>query len=174
MEIKNLNGNVIFQVQADTLCGANLRCADLYGANLRGADLSCADLYGANLRGADLYGANLRGADLSCADLYGADLRGANLSGANLCGANLRGANLRGAKLCGAKGIIALGCPSGWYGYAWLRGGRLSIRIGCRELRYDEAMLHWNNHPSGRETRLEQLAATEYARQIALARGWNV
>ncbi|EHW0487632.1 pentapeptide repeat-containing protein [Salmonella enterica] len=76
---------------------ANLRCADLYGADLRGADLRGADLYGADLRGADLRGADLRGADL-----YGADLRGANLYGANLYGADLRGANLYGANLYGA------------------------------------------------------------------------
>ncbi|MBP4187407.1 pentapeptide repeat-containing protein, partial [Acinetobacter baumannii] len=40
---------------------------DLFGANLRGA----------NLRGADLFGANLRGANLRGADLFGANLRGA-------------------------------------------------------------------------------------------------
>ena len=46
-----------------------------------------ADLREANLCGADLYEANLHEADLC-----GADLRGADLRGANLCGANLRGA----------------------------------------------------------------------------------
>lgn len=63
-------------------------------ANLRGANLRGADLCGANLRGADLYGANLRGANL-----YGADLRDANLYGADLCDADLRGADLCGADL---------------------------------------------------------------------------
>ncbi|EEH5573673.1 pentapeptide repeat-containing protein [Salmonella enterica subsp. enterica serovar Typhimurium] len=58
-------------------------------ADLRGADLYGADLCGADLRGADLYGANLCGADLRGADLYGA-----NLCGADLCGADLRGADL--------------------------------------------------------------------------------
>ena len=81
---------------------ANLRGADLYGANLYGANLRGADLYGANLRGADLYEANLREADLYGADLYGADLYGANLYGANLREANLYGANLYGADLYGA------------------------------------------------------------------------
>ncbi|EBR7937173.1 pentapeptide repeat-containing protein [Salmonella enterica subsp. enterica serovar Ibadan] len=84
------------------LRGANLCGADLYGANLCGADLRGANLRGANLRGADLRGANLRGANLYGADLRGADLRGANLRGANLYGADLRGANLRGANLYGA------------------------------------------------------------------------
>ncbi|HBB5570575.1 TPA: pentapeptide repeat-containing protein [Listeria monocytogenes] len=57
---------------------ADLRRADLNGANLRGANLSYADLNGADLRGA-----NLRGANLSYADLNGADLRGANLNWIN-------------------------------------------------------------------------------------------
>jgi len=91
------------------LRGANFGGADLEGANLGRADLRRADLEGVNLgradlRGADLEGANLRGADLRGADLEGAnlgraDLRGANLEGANLGRADLRGANLGGAKL---------------------------------------------------------------------------
>ncbi|EGB9707166.1 pentapeptide repeat-containing protein [Salmonella enterica] len=71
------------------LRGANLCGADLRGANLCDANLRGADLCGANLCGADLCDANLRGADLYSADLYSADLRGANLRGANLYGANL-------------------------------------------------------------------------------------
>ena len=53
-------------------------------ANLRSADLS----------GADLSSANLRSADLSSADLSSANLRGADLSGADLSSANLSGADL--------------------------------------------------------------------------------
>ncbi|EBG8578452.1 pentapeptide repeat-containing protein [Salmonella enterica] len=60
---------------------------------------SRADLRGANLRGADLCDADLRGADLRDANLCDADLRGADLRGANLCDADLRGADLRGANL---------------------------------------------------------------------------
>ena len=90
------------------LRGANLSDADLPGAdlscaNLRGADLSGADLSCANLRGANLFGANLRDADLPGADLSGANLRDANLSGANLRDADLSGANLRNANLSGAS-----------------------------------------------------------------------
>lgn len=68
--------------------------ADLRGANLFGANLSDADLRGANLSDADLPGADLSGANLSDADLSGANLRGADLSGANLRNANLSGASM--------------------------------------------------------------------------------
>jgi hypothetical protein len=74
--------------------GANLRIANLSGADLSGADLRVANLRGANLSGADLSGADLRVANLRGADLSGADLRGANLSGADLRGANLRGSDM--------------------------------------------------------------------------------
>ena len=72
-----------------------LNCSGGERANLCGAVLRCANLYGANLCGANLYGA----------DLSGADLRGADLSGADLYGADLRCAVLRGAYLSGAKDI---------------------------------------------------------------------
>ncbi len=68
---------------------ADLRDADLCGANLRGAYLRDADLCGAYLRDADLCGANLRGANLCGANLRGANLRDANLRGANLCDTDL-------------------------------------------------------------------------------------
>jgi len=82
---------------------ANLSGADLSGAYLRDADLSGADLSGAYLRDAYLRDANLSGAYLRDADLSGAYLRDANLSGADLSGADLRDANLSGANLSGAN-----------------------------------------------------------------------
>jgi hypothetical protein len=108
VEIKSIWGTLLFEHEAPdntlakTLREANLRGANLYGADLRGANLRVANLYGADLRGANLRGANLYGADLRGANLYGAYLRGANLRGANLYGADLRGANLYGADLYGA------------------------------------------------------------------------
>ena len=81
------------------LSSANLRSADLSGANLRGADLRSADLSGADLSSADLRSADLSSADLRSADLSSADLRSADLSGADLSSANLSSANLRGANL---------------------------------------------------------------------------
>ena len=107
MEIKRKNGEVLIEVQGETLCGADLREAVLYGANLRGAVLYGASLRGAKLRGADLYGADLREADLREADLYGASLRG-------------------------AKGVISFG-PIGSerrIAFAYIDGG-VQTRIGC-------------------------------------------
>jgi len=102
--------HILFSAQVDALIPligrvrAALQIAVGSGANLRDADLRGADLCGANLRDADLRGADLCGADLRDADLRGADLCGANLRGADLCDADLRGANLRDADLRGAKG----------------------------------------------------------------------
>ena len=102
-------------VSAADLRDADLRGAELYDANLRGANLRDADLYDAELRGANLRDADLRGADLYDADLRGADLRGADLRDANLRDADLRGADLydadlrdadlRDANLRGAMGV---------------------------------------------------------------------
>ena len=103
-EKANLRGANLYgaDLREANLSGANLRGANLRGADLREANLRGADLYGADLRGANLYGADLRGANLYGANLYGADLRGANLYGADLYGADLREANLYGANLRGA------------------------------------------------------------------------
>ena len=60
----------------------------LHGADLRHANLCGADLRYANLRHANLCGADLRYANLSYAHLHGADLRYADLCGANLSDAN--------------------------------------------------------------------------------------
>lgn len=76
---------------------ADLRCADLRGANLSDVDLSGADLVYANLERA-----NLSNADLLQTDLRGADLENADLSNAVLIDANLKGADLSGADLTGA------------------------------------------------------------------------
>ena len=78
IEVKHkTTGEVLKEVDANTLRGANLGRADLVGADLRGADLSDADLSGADLGYADLVGADLRGADLRYADLVGANTTGA-------------------------------------------------------------------------------------------------
>ena len=81
----------------DCLYDADLRYADLRGANLRDAYLGCACLRDADLRHADLRDAYLGDADLRYADLSDADLRGADLSDADLRYADLSDADLRDA-----------------------------------------------------------------------------
>lgn len=65
------------------LCGADLRCVDLHGADLGHADLRYANLSDVDLHGADLRYANLHGADLSDADLSYANLSDVDLRDAN-------------------------------------------------------------------------------------------
>jgi uncharacterized protein YjbI with pentapeptide repeats len=96
---------------------ANLRCANLAGAdlceiNLSSAKLEMTNFSNANLTKAILTGAsaneiNLKQANLSQAQLIRtnlkhANLEGADLKGANLCNVCLEAANLRGADLRGA------------------------------------------------------------------------
>jgi len=77
------------------------------------ASLSGANLRLANLIGADLYWAYLRGTDLRLADLSDADLRYAYLWDANLSGANLGDAYLNYANLKDAKADSSTICPNG-------------------------------------------------------------
>lgn len=82
-----------------SLCGANLTRARCFGTELAGADLNRATLVKANLSQADLAGANLNAADLSQAFLIKANLSGASLIEARLEGANLGQASLFRANL---------------------------------------------------------------------------
>lgn len=84
------------------LSGVYLRRANLSGANLSGTNLSEADLSEAYLSGANLHKTDLRWADLHGANLSGTDLSGADLSGTNLNGTDLSGANLSKTDLGGA------------------------------------------------------------------------
>lgn len=101
---------------------ADLRGADLHEADLRGvflveANLKKANLHKANLKDACLHRANLSKADLSDANLYGIDLGGADLEGANLKGANLSRAELYGTNMTGCTGLnfqIPEGDLIGW------------------------------------------------------------
>src|SRR5574344_532228 len=160
MEIKDINGKVLYSDDTCTtikelveqavfnkinLIDADLSDANLICANLRDADLRDPDLIGADLRGANLICANLESANLICADLrdadlIDADLRSANLICANLRGANLRGADLRGADLRsadlrGAKKIpyIPLACPSDGVFTAWKKVNNCLIKLEILE-----------------------------------------
>ena len=89
---------------------------------------SCANLRGANLGGADLGGANLRGAYLGGADLGDANLRGADLGDADLGDAN-------GEKITaiGERPFLSLG-PLGSradYLQAWITDAGVYVRAGC-------------------------------------------
>ena len=114
------------------LRGSNLRCANLCDADLRGSNLRCANLRGANLYGADLCDANLRDANLRDADLRGADLRGANLCDADLRGANLYGADLRGTNLRDAKGCY-LSCPTEGSFIGWKKASGHIVKLRIPE-----------------------------------------
>ena len=118
IQIKSVFGKVLFEYEKEdntvkqtmieaVASGANLRDANLWGANLRDANLRDANLGGANLRDANLRGANLRDANLWDANLRGANLWDANLWGANLRGADLWGANLGDTNLGDAKNFKA-------------------------------------------------------------------
>ena len=132
IEIKNINGDVIFKheaedntitltVEAAVLCGVSLANANLAGTCLAVADLTGADLTGADLTGADISWADLADAILIGAKLKDANLKGAILKGAILEGANIERANIYGADLDGAKNIpfIPLACPSEGAFTAW-------------------------------------------------------
>jgi len=82
---------------------------DLGAANLRGANLSEADLSHAKFTGANLSEANLWKAKLIEADLIEADLSHAKLTGADLRGANLIEADLVAANL--ASSYVEHGAP---------------------------------------------------------------
>ena len=100
------------------LAGADLRSANLTDADLTGADLRSANLTGADLTDADLRSANLTDADLTDADLTGADLRSADLRSANLRYADLIYADLTGADLAGAN-LYKTSLPLWCGGLAW-------------------------------------------------------
>ena len=76
--------------------------ADVRGANLVGANLSGAELREANLGRADLIGADLRDVDLSKADIEDTDLRGAKMSGSHVPLAQLASARIDVQTLIGS------------------------------------------------------------------------
>ena len=132
------------------LTGANLYCAnlndadlrytDLRYANLTGANLYCANLYCANLSDANLYCANLSDADLYCADLSYANLNDADLNDADLRYTDLRYANLRYANLyCAniseAKNIpfIPFVCPDYGSFIAYKKAGEYIVELEIPE-----------------------------------------
>ena len=83
--------------------------------------------------------------------------------------ADLSGANLSGANLIGSNSIISGGSPNGWGCYGWLHKNVLSIRVGCHEKSFEEAVEYW----SGKPDRQEVLIMCHAIASIAVTRGWK-
>src|SRR5574344_1702985 len=120
MEIKDINGKVLYSDDTCTTIKELVEKAvfnkiNLIDADLRDANLICANLIDADLRGADLIDADLESANLICA--------------------NLRGANLRSANLRSAKKIpyIPLACPSDGVFTAWKKVNNCLIKLEILE-----------------------------------------
>lgn len=113
------------------LNGANLRDAGLSGANLCRANLYEANLSGAILCSTNLLQVNLRAANLDDANLQNADLRAANLDYADLQNANLRNAILIFTNLSKTKNtpFIPLACPSEGAFVAWKKVDNCIIKL---------------------------------------------
>lgn len=82
---------------------ADLREANLEGANLIKTRFTRADLSAANLTDAKLNGADLTGAHMKACILVRASLRGVRMEGANLDGSDFSGADLFRARLIRSK-----------------------------------------------------------------------
>ena len=128
------------------LSGANLRRADLREADLSEADLRWANLYGgklreANMRESNLHGANILDADLRMADLHGANLFNADLRGADLHGADLRDTHIHGANLHRAnmsERVVQVGPIGSRRDYTIFWVDRDIVQCGC-----------WNDYEGG-------------------------
>ena len=137
-KISEFNDKRAIEFKILSLRDADLRDADLMGANLSRSDLDGADLMGANLSGADLMGANLSGARLVGTNLSGVDLADARLWGANLVSTRLWGANLRDAHLVGAK-LLGTNLGGARLAGANLGGARLAgVDLGGADLKHTE------------------------------------
>ena len=137
-KINEFNDKRAIEFKILSMRDADLRDADLMGANLSRSDLDGADLMGANLSGADLMGANLSGARLVGTNLSRVDLADARLWGANLVSTRLWGANLRDAHLVGAK-LLGANLGGARLEGANLGGARLAgVDLGGADLKHTE------------------------------------
>lgn len=131
MEIKSVEGVVLYKstsvsnlkelvekalAEGASLAKASLVAADLTGlkcgkqtnssfsgANLSRAQFSACDIRGINFSGANLAGANFFAAKLGASNFTGCNLVGANFLKADASGCDFTGANLVGADLTGAN-----------------------------------------------------------------------
>lgn len=84
IEIRNIHGQLLHSIDAESLSSVYLDGLDLTAADFRGFDLSDSYIGFCNLTGADFRGADLSRARLECDDVAGADFSGADLSGADI------------------------------------------------------------------------------------------
>lgn len=91
------------EIREANLTGADIKNAVLAGVNMRDTDLSETSFINADIVNANLQEANLSGANIEKADFTGADLESADLSEANLFDADFEGTDLYGATLDGAS-----------------------------------------------------------------------
>ena len=100
----NLDSDTYFEIfSKGSFADADLKFADLLGANLNAVQLQRADLSGAYLERANLTSSNLSDANLSDVNLVFAKLNGANLFNSNLNDTNLFNADLSDSNLSGAS-----------------------------------------------------------------------
>ncbi len=95
--------------------GADLRGANLAGANLRRAVFDGADLEGADLSGADLRRASFKRANLMKAAFDGADMRDASFIKARMNLSNFQWCRLDRADLRGIRGRYAIWREANWW-----------------------------------------------------------
>lgn len=95
--------------------GADLRGADLAGANLRRAVFDGADLEGADLSGADLRRASFKRANLMKASFDDADMRDASFIKARMNLSNFQRCRLDRADLRGIRGRYAIWRGANWW-----------------------------------------------------------
>jgi hypothetical protein len=135
---QGLEADVMKLLEQRRCVACRLQDADLVWADLRDANLTGAQLQRANLGQARLDGAVLRGADLRFTSLQGASLRGADLRGAQLLGTDLRQSDLSGAQL--DPGALershwegAQGLDTGALSYAALHNAGVAAALGGRQ-----------------------------------------
>jgi uncharacterized protein YjbI with pentapeptide repeats len=127
--------------------GADLREANLFGADLREADLRQANLFETDLRGSDL-----RGAILNRSDLFQAILNRARFRGANLFGAILKEPDLReiiaAGRLDAPDATSAESLSTLYYSTASEAARYLSEKLGRSiSVNYIRKLAHRKKHP---------------------------
>ena len=130
IKILNAEGQLLAEVEGDSLRGAMLANKYLKGAQLAGQDLTGANLDDADLSQANLAGAVLQGASLENTKLVEADLSKAILDGAQLRGPDFTKANMEQASAVGASFVDSN------LSHAW-----------ARESDFTNAKLEANQHP---------------------------